>query len=262
MRSGLINPPRLMLAAFAVALWPVGRWYALRMFDGSDEPYGLIALGTLVIVLVRKGFSLPDSELRWSCAGGLLLGYALLYSVFSPLPRALVAAAALAILLFRQRNVVAQTALLGLSLPVVATVQFYLGFPLRVVAAEASVLVLRALHLEVSREGTLLHWRGETILVDAPCSGVRMLWFGLYLAAALAALGRLDNRRSLAALSGALILVITANVVRATALFFKETQIVALPDWTHTGIGVVLFVAAVLIIVRLTRALSPCVSAT
>ena len=57
-------------------------------------------------------------------------------------------------------------------------------------------------------------------------------------------------------------MVIAANVVRATALFFKETQIVALPDWTHTGIGVVLFAAAVLIILRLTKASSPCVSAS
>ena len=262
MRPGLITAPRILVAAFAAGVWPVGRWYAQRMFDGSDEPYGLIALATLALVLVRSGLALPRSELRWSCAGALLLGYALLYSVLSPLPRALVAAAGLGILVFRRRDVVAQTALLGLSLPVVATVQFYLGFPLRVLAAEASVLILRGLQLGVMREGTLLHWRGETILVDAPCSGVRMLWFGLYLAAALAALGRLDNRRSLIALSVAFVLVIAANVVRATALFFKETQIIALPDWTHTGIGVVIFAAAVLVIVRLTRGASPCVAAS
>jgi exosortase len=261
MRPGVMTAPRLMLAAFAAALWPVGRWYALRMFDGSDEPYGLIALATLVIVLARNRFDLPSSELRWICAGALLLGYALLYSAFSPLPRALVAAAALATLVFRRRDAVAHAALLGLSLPVVATVQFYLGFPLRVLAAEASVLILRGLRFAATREGTLLHWRGETILVDAPCSGVRMLWFGLYLAAALAALGQLDNRRSLIALSVAFVLVIMANVVRATALFFKETQIVPLPDWTHTGTGVVLFAAAILVIVRLTRGSSPCVSA-
>lgn len=262
MRPRLITAPRVMLLALVVGLWPVGRWYALRLFDGSDEPYGILALATLAIVLVRSGFDLPRGELRWIGAGALLTGYTLLYSVFSPLPRALVAAAAVAVLVFRWRNSVSQAALLGLSLPVVATVQFYLGFPLRVLAAEVSVLVLRVLRFAVTREGTLLHWRGETILVDAPCSGVRMLWFGLYLAATLAALGRLDNRRSLIALSVAFVVVIAANVVRATALFFKETQIVSLPDWTHTGTGVVLFVAAVLVIVRLTRGPASCVSAS
>lgn len=262
MRAGVITMPRVMLVAFAAALWPVGRWYALRMFDGSDEPYGLLALATLAIALARNRLDGPRNELRWLGAGALLVGYALLYPVLSPLPRALVAAAALAVLLFRRHEAVAQAALLGLSLPVVATVQFYLGFPLRVLAAEVSAIVLRALEFAVVREGTLLHWRGETILVDAPCSGVRMLWFGLYLAAALAALGRLDNRRSLIALAVAFVVVIAANVVRATALFFKETQIVALPGWTHAGIGVLLFGAAVLIIARLTRGKSPCVSAS
>ena len=215
-----------------------------------------------MIVLARNGFDLPRSELRWIWAGALLLGYALLYSVFSPLPRALLAVGALAILVVRWRNAVAQTALLVLSLPVVATVQFYLGFPLRALAAEATVLALRALHFPVTREGTLLHWRGESVLVDAPCSGVRMLWFGLYFAAALAAMARLDNRRSLIALITAFVLVIAANVVRAAALFFKEAQIVALPDWTHTGAGLILFAGALLIIVRLTRGASPCVSAS
>jgi exosortase len=262
MGARLITTPRLMLLALAAALWPVARWYGLRMFDGSDEPYGLIALATLVVVLVRSGLDLPRSELRWVGAGVLLMGYALLYSVFSPLPRALVAVGALAILVFRWRNAVAHTALLVLSLPVVATVQFYLGFPLRALAAETTVLVLRALSFPVTREGTLLHWRGETVLVDAPCSGVRMLWFGLYFAAALAAMARLDNRRSLIALSTAFVLVIAANVVRATALFFKEAQIVALPDWTHTGVGLIIFAGVLLIIVRLTRGTLPCASAS
>lgn len=260
MGARLITMPRLMLLALAAALWPVARWYGLRMFDGSDEPYGLIALATLVIVLARGGFDLPRSERRWIWAGVILIGYALLYSVLSPLPRALLAVGALASVLFRRRDAVAQTALLILSLPVVATVQFYLGFPLRALAAEATVLALRILHFPVTREGTLLHWRGETVLVDAPCSGVRMLWFGLYFAAALAAWARLDNRRSVIALATAFVLVIAANVVRATALFFKEAQIVALPEWTHSGIGLVLFAGAILIIVRLTKGTSPCAS--
>ncbi len=260
MRSRLITAPWLMLAAFAAALWPVERWYGLRMFDGSDEPYGFIALATLGVVLARGGFELPRSEVRWGAATGLLAVYALLYPALSPLPRALVAAAAFATLILRRRQLIAHLALLGLSLPVVATTQFYLGFPLRVIAAETSVLALRAVGFAVTREGTLLHWRGETILVDAPCSGIRMLWFGLYLAAALAAFGRLDNRRSLIALSVAFVIVIAANAVRATVLFFKEAQVVALPDWTHTGTGVVLFAAALLIIVRLTRGPEPCAS--
>ena len=262
MRFSLIASPRVLLVALAIALWPVWRWYALRTCDGSDEPYGLIALATLAVVLVRNGMELPRSEKRIVCAAILLGVYALLFPIMSPLPRALLAVAAVATLVFRRQNLVANAALLGLSLPVVATVQFYLGYPLRVVAAEASVIALRALDFAVTREGTLLHWRGETIMVDAPCGGVRMLWFGIYLAAALAAFGQLGNRRSLFALIAAVFLVVGANMVRATALFFKEARIVALPDWTHTGVGVVLFAGAILILVRLTTGRTPWQSAT
>jgi exosortase/archaeosortase family protein len=261
-RLSLITSPRVLLLAMTVALWPVWRWYALRTFDGSDEPYGLIALATLAIVVMRNGMELPRSEKRIVCAAILLGVYALLFHVTSPLPRALVAVAALATLVLRRRNLVANAALLGLSLPVVATVQFYLGYPLRVMAAEASVIILRVLDFTVTREGTLLHWRGETIMVDAPCGGVRMLWFGIYLAAALAAFSGLGNRRSLFALGAALFLVVGANMVRATALFFKEAHLVALPDWTHSGIGVVLFAGALLILVRLTTGGTPWQPAT
>ena len=155
---------------------------------------------------------------------------------------------------------VAHASLLGLSLPIVATAQFYLGYPLRIVAAEASVLALQAMQFGVTREGTMLHWRGETVMVDAPCSGVRMLWFGLYLAATLATAGRLSNRRSLLVLSAGLLVVLAANIVRAATLFFKEARLVALPDWTHTGIGVVIFAAASFLIVRLAtrKEVKPC----
>lgn len=252
MRLSLIASPGALLLSLATAFWPVWRWYALRTLDGSDEPYGLIALATLAVVLVREGMELPRSEKRIVGAAILLGVYALLFRFISPLPRAIVAAAVIATLLLRGRNFVAHAALLGLSLPVVATVQFYLGYPLRIIAAEASVLILRALDFAVAREGTLLHWRGETLMVDAPCGGVRMLWFGLYLTAALAAFNRLGNGRTLLALTAAMFLVVGANMARATALFFKEAHIVALPDWTHTGAGIVLFAGAILILVRLT----------
>lgn len=91
------------------------------------------------------------------------------------------------------------------------------------------------------------------LLADAPCSGVRMLWFGLFLAALIAAWGRLGNVRSAALLFAALALVIGANVIRATILFFKEAGIVALPEWTHAGIGLLIFAAAAALIARLAQ---------
>jgi exosortase/archaeosortase family protein len=240
-----------MLVGMALAMWPVWRWYALRTIDGSDEPCGLLALATLLFLAIRNGVRLPTEEKQFVAPAVLLAVYALTFTMLTPLPRAMIAVAAFGALFLRGRMAVAHWGLLALSLPVIATVQFYAGYPLRIVAAESSAAALRALEFGVTREGTTLHWRGEMIMVDAPCSGVRMLWFGLYLATSLACWSRLGNWRSVLLFAAAVVLVIGANVVRATALFFKEAGVIALPEWTHGAIGLLIFTGAALLIVRM-----------
>jgi hypothetical protein len=156
-----------MLVGMALAVWPVWRWYALRTIDGSDEPCGVLALATLAGVWWRDRSRQRLEPAQFIAPAVLLAIYALTFHALTPLPRAMIAVAAFGSLL-RGRSVVAQCGLLGLSLPVIATVQFYLGYPLRLVAAEGSALMLRALDFAVTREGSSLHWRGETIMVDAP----------------------------------------------------------------------------------------------
>jgi exosortase len=218
-----------------------------------------LALATLAGVWWRDRSTQRLEPTQFIAPAVLLAIYALTFHALTPLPRAMIAVAAFGSLL-RGRSVVAQHGLLGLSLPVIATVQFYLGYPLRLLAAEGSALMLCALDFAVTREGSSLLWRGETIMVDAPCSGIRMLWFGLYLAAVLACWSRLSNLRSALLFVAAIVLVIAANVLRATALFFKETGIVALPEWTHSAIGLGIFGVAALLILRLaaTRENQPC----
>ncbi len=253
MRLGLTSWSRVLTVALALAAWPVWRWYVQRTVDGSDEPYGLLALAALLLVVWRRGGLTEPTRSRWIGAATFLGVYVATFGVLSPLPRALLAVAAFATLYVPARHAVSYSALLGLSLPVVATAQFYLGYPLRILAGGVSVSVLRLLGFVVTQEGTLLHWKGEAIMVDAPCSGVRMLWVGLYLTGCLAAWRGLDNRRALVLFAIAFPLIIAANAIRAAALFFKEARIVVLPDWTHTAIGVAIFAAAALLIMRLAR---------
>ena len=259
MRLSSVAWARVMLVGMALAVWPVWRWYALRTVDGSDEPCGVLAVATLAAVWWRDRGRHQLEPAQFIAPAILLAIYALTFHALTPLPRAMIAAAAFGAL-FRGRTVIARCGLLGLSLPVIATVQFYLGYPLRVVAAEGSAIMLRALDFAVTRQGSMLHWRGETIMVDAPCSGVRMLWFGFYLAAVLACWSRLSSARTGLLFCATFVLVIGANVIRATALFFKETGVVALPEWTHSGIGLAIFGLAALLILRLaaTREGQPC----
>lgn len=248
--------PAWFLLGLTMAFWPVWRWYALRMTDGSDEPWGVVALVTLVLLrwgrqeerLMDRSFVLPAV---------LLAIYFVSYGALLPLGRAILAAGAFGAVLLRGRGMAGLWGLLTLSLPVMATLQFYLGFPLRLLAAEVSTQTLQILGYDVIREGTLLHWRGETILVDAPCSGVHMLWTGGYMAMLLAGIYRLGFSRTVLLGGAAVGIVVAANVIRATVLFFKEARIVAAPDWTHSGTGILLFVGGAWLILTLADRLQP-----
>jgi len=230
--------------AWAAAGWPVWRWYVARVGDGSDEPWGLAALVAALVFVpwqrLREPLAPGSSVLAASAAAVVCLGYGCLPA----LVRGGLWMLTLAVLLGCVGPVVARTGLLLLSLPVVATAQFYLGYPLRAVTAACSVPVLRLLGYAVERQGTALRWAGETVLVDAPCSGIQMLWTGLFAACALAAVRGLGWSATLKLLRWAMALVALSNLLRCVALFLLEVCGGAPAAWLHEGIGLVLFGAA------------------
>ena len=47
-----------LLVLQALAFWPVWQWYLRRMVDGSDEPFGVLALlSAIAIILARRSFA-------------------------------------------------------------------------------------------------------------------------------------------------------------------------------------------------------------
>src|SRR5262245_63492099 len=153
----------------------------------------------------------------------LLLCYSLSYHLLSPLPRAAVAvtavAATISAIRFGQRLQLGVWGLLLLSLPVVASLQFYLGFPMRAVVARLAAPMLQINGFAVVAEGASLNWNGDPILIDAPCSGVKMLWTGFYLPCARAWYYKLNAKRTALACLAAFGAVIIGNTIRAAALF-------------------------------------------
>jgi exosortase/archaeosortase family protein len=115
--------------------------------------------------------------------------------------------------------------LMSLSLPLIPTLQFYGGYPLRVLVASVAAPLIRLGGFAVIQEGTCLNWDGQLIWIDAPCSGVRMLWTGLYLACTLAYLSRLGFFRTLLVLAFAFPAIILGNIFRAVALFYLEAGV-------------------------------------
>jgi exosortase/archaeosortase family protein len=248
----MFRHPFALLLLQVAALWPVWRWYVARIGDGSDEPWGAAALILgLGLVWQQRG------ELRTHPRGGLLLsaGFLTLAQAAATdglpaLVRALIGMTGLGLALTaylpKRRDGAAVWGLLILSLPLMSSLQFYAGYPLRILAATGSGLVLRAAGLPVFPEGAGLRWEDRLILVDAPCSGLHMLWVGLILSTALSVLVRASTARLTANWLLAAALILLGNVLRNSLLFVKESGILALPDWTHAGIGVLVFVLTLL----------------
>ena len=272
MPSRLIRAETL-LAVESLAFWPVWRWYVHRLTDQSDEAWGIVALVTAALfVFLRRPEGDPGADgsmqameerqqpgVRLTLPATLLLCYSALYHFLAPLPRAAIAvtaiAAAVSAMRFGRRLHLGVWGLLLLALPVVASLQFYLGFPMRAVVAKLAAPMLQINGFAVTAVGASLNWNGDPILIDAPCSGVKMLWTGFYLTCALACYYKLNAKRTALACAAALAAIIIGNTFRAAALFYVESGAANLrsPDWTHEGVGVVVFAATAIAIAWMVR---------
>jgi exosortase/archaeosortase family protein len=224
------------------AFWPAWKWYLLRITDGSDEPWGILALLAAVFFLFRDRHRFCPAPGEMVGAALVILCYTVTYSYLPPLLRAILALLALGLFSGVLRRGFPVFVLLMLSLPLVASLQFYLGYPMRIGAAGLTQFVVALFGGEISRHGTDLVFRGETVGVDPPCGGIDMLWSGLFLIALAGAWQCWSSRQSLFSLLVTVPAIIVANALRVLLLFFKESEMLALPEWTHQGIGLAVFV--------------------
>ena len=231
-----LHPVLLQFAALAPVLW----WFGKRLNDGNDEALGLLTLGLALLLAWRDRRSLSTSPRARLCGAGLVLLSVIGIHWLPPMIRAALAISGIAASYGIHRRA-GLFGLLALSLPLAASLQFHLGYPLRVAAAEGAVRLLELFSLVVSRSGTQLALGGKIIGVDPACGGVRMLWHALAAAMALAAVHRLSWRATIIGGLLAVVLVIPANTVRAALLAVKE--IGHLPELLlgHGGIGLASF---------------------
>ncbi len=245
-----------------IALWPNWQWSAARFADGSDDPLGILALVALVFLSAReRHFFLKKPRLFWLMASFLLalLSGAARFFLPALAQAALATFAVLAAIISLQNAEQPKFSwfLLGvLSLPLLASLQFFVGFPLRVLTAECSLYLLQMLGLEVTRSGTVLFVNGQAIMVDAPCSGIQMAWVTYFVASFSASFWRIGDRLFLKTLPLISALILSGNILRNTLLMLKESAILPLPEWTHEGIGLLIFSAICAFILRHLRKLA------
>ena len=237
--------------AGAAALWPVWLWYGRRLAASPDEASGLAVAG-LAIGLACRGNSARVNSSDYLLPTLLFTLYASAFCYAPPLARAVLGVTALAALVSRSRLGRALDPgfwiLALLSLPVMPSLQFYCGYPLRRLATLAAAFLLRMQGIPAFADGAALDWGGRQLSVDAPCSGLKMLWTALVLGAAVSCQSRWGWRGTAATGLFAVIVALAANMWRACALFFVETN-PAMPAWMHEGVGLVCFAAAAAAIV-------------
>ncbi|TFZ01897.1 exosortase Q [Ramlibacter humi] len=219
--------PAVWLGLLAAALLPTWAWMGRRVADGSDDPLGVLALAALAVTAwsCRRQLRVAP-RLRW-LAVALLLAVAssVAQGWWPPLPAALLGLASLgaALAAFLPARVAAAPVmgLAVLSLPLLASLQFYAGYPLRVLTAEASRWLLSPFFL-AERMGSSLRVDGRLVIVDAPCSGVQMLWLGYFTACVTALWAGRADKSFLARLPAVSAIVLAGNVIRNTVLVAGE----------------------------------------
>jgi exosortase/archaeosortase family protein len=246
--------PCLLAALVTAATWDAWRWYLARVAVALEEAAALALTVAFLGVLgvARMTRPTPPHPLPLMTVAIMLAAYAASHIFLPPIVRA---ALAISVTLycfhfaaFRQRPPIAFWGLVALALPVLPSLQFMLGYPMRVVSATLTVGLLQAHGLMVARQGTFLVWRDEMIQFDAPCSGVNMLWAGLLLTLMGCVLLRLGTLKVAVALALSVALTIASNVLRAASLFYIETGLVtAAPAWWHDGTGIAAFTLSAVI---------------
>ena len=236
------------LALLALALWPTWWWMGQRMVDGSDDPLGLLALAALGAVVWQQRQHLRAAP-RLGFQVAALAGVVLATVLRQQLPDLVVAligllSVAMGLIAFLPART-ASAPVIGLSvlsLPLLASLQFYAGFPLRVVTAEVSRWLLSIAHA-VERTGSSLVVDGQLIIVDAPCSGLQMAWLGYFTACVVALATGKRNQTFLLRLPLVGALVLLGNVLRNTVLVANQAAGTPLPGWGHEAVGLLVLAA-------------------
>ncbi|MEP2776670.1 MAG: exosortase/archaeosortase family protein [Luteolibacter sp.] len=241
--------------ALLLAAIPVLHWYAARLQDGGGEILGLIPL------LLAAYFALRDRKTISPSRPGRITGIAflILYTIGCPFLPALLRAVLFIIAATFLTGVARKpgiACLILLALPWQASLDFFFGYPLRLITSVSAEILLNMIGLEVSRQGVQLLHAGNIVGVDPACSGLNLLWTSGLFTALLATLFHLPWKKLPLLAAAALALSLAANSLRATLLFFPESGLITMPHILHPVIGLVTAAIAFLILIRLARVLA------
>ncbi|HEX8389412.1 MAG TPA: archaeosortase/exosortase family protein [Sphingomonas sp.] len=231
-------PPRLAALLVLAACWDAWRLLLGRVGDMSTAVTVLALAG----FLMRRAWIADETPVR-PAPLATALGVAAVASWTGPALLQIGAAVAAMVLALQPRGRWPVLAVALLALPVLPTLDYLLAYPLRHVSALVSAAMLRMHGIHVDVEGVALVWNDRRLLFDGPCSGVRMVWAALLLAGLVAAVRGLGPARCALLLSGAAVLALFGNALRAAGLFYIETGFIPrlAGSAAHEAVGLAAF---------------------
>lgn len=231
----------------------VWAWYISRVTDKSDEPLGILALITVIFFVFFNGKTnytrqVTKKELDINIV--TLITYLLSYSYTGDMIHGIFALFSIgcSFSFLKEKLSPAIFGLLFLALPILASMQFYIGYPLRMISGFFTINLIKMNGFFVVQDGTCLKFGKSLVCIDAPCSGVNMLWMGFYLAFFVSCLYQFNWKKTILVSIVSFISIIAANIIRSTALFYTESGIIQLPEFAHQSIGLISFIMSALII--------------
>ena len=245
----------LTFALPLIGFWRTWQWYFNRVNASIEEAFGLIVI---VLFLIHSAINQLKTTRQyyqfplWPIAIMLVLyGLSYLWPV-PPLIRAAIPFITMAMIFYKtffgQNPPISFWPLILLCLPLVPSLQFYLGYPARIVSAKLTVAMLQLQGLPVRQSGTYLQWQNQLLQFDAPCSGVVMLWAGLFLTYFIGWIIQLNALKTLLATLIAMVFILFGNVLRACSLFYLEVDLFPYNEpwlhylhYLHYGVGIVAF---------------------
>lgn len=234
-----------------ISFWPVWNWYFSRVISSPDELTGILSIVTALFLIWNKRV---HTDPKLPLLGMIVLNiiYALTYPFSPPLIRAMIAFSAIAVTLTRFfLKVDFNPGIWGLfilGVPLIPSLQFYLGYPLRWLTAFIAVMLINLSGFSISQSGACLNWSGRLVVIDAPCSGIKMFWTGYYLMLTLTAINGFKFPKTIIALLLTTAIIMFGNILRSVTLFYLEAGIVQAPGWMHEIIGLVTFIFVSLMI--------------
>lgn len=213
-----------------VALFAVGAWLFLITAPAAGALRIAPARGWLtaaVALLVLYAFTWPAAPQMLRCElAAAIVGCAMLGTLASRV----------------RRGAWGIIVLMLLCVHVATSLDFFIGFPLRLVSSNIAAFMLGP---DVRAEGTALSNGATTFFVDAPCSGVRMLSASIAMGAGVAVLYQFNPMRTALLIVVSFALAIFGNAHRAATLYVAGIG----PDYPEHGVvGIIVFAECALLL--------------